>query len=297
MKLPPRDFVLDRCDKTHDIMGVLAGVWTYEKITPADFLIKLNLAKAKVETEAEEEGEAKVARGELQDDLAELRGKLRMGVKLAVKHWDGDAAALAVLRTVKTHSNSKNGTLKQALDWEKAWKKLDSTWAPAAGDTHAAFRLMRLACGGKEEETSEEEVDSSLAGGGTTVLIAELWAICVHWYGEGLVRFPADTAEGILLRDEIPTQVTPKPNAVTSFAVNYVPDSHRVETGAEALHATKYIWFRRALGATEYDWNSGKLTHPQSFADWAAGDYEVAVQGWNSRGTGPLSDPVAVTVE
>jgi hypothetical protein len=276
MKLPPRDFVLDRCDKTHDIMGALAAVWTYEKITAANFLIKVNLAKAMRETESEEEEEAKVVRGELQSDLSELRGKLRVGVRLARLHWDDDPAALAVLKTVKTHSNSKNGTLKQALDWEKTWKKLDSTWVPSAGDTHAAFRTMRIACGGKEEETSEEEVDSSLAGGGTTVLIAELWAICVHWYEEGLTRFPADTAEGILLRDEIPTQNTPKPNAVTSFAVSYVPDSHRVETGAEALHATKYIWFRRAVGATEYDWNSGKKTNPQSFADWAAGDYEVA---------------------
>lgn len=109
----------------------------------ADFFLKLEAAQALVATASGGKADADLARATRNVGLDNLRKTMRKQVRLPKRHWKSDAAKSAVLRGVKTNSNAIAGTLEQALDWEKAWGKLDAAWVPESGNTFAAFQAMR----------------------------------------------------------------------------------------------------------------------------------------------------------
>jgi hypothetical protein len=287
-------FILDRATATHPCMVIIEPDWVWEKITPADFLLKLEGARALGGTASAEGADAGLARATRNTGLGTLRKTLRKQVRLAKKHWKSDPVKSAVLRGVKTNSNSMAGTLKQALDWEKVWAKLDATWVPESGQTIAAFGLMRTTCVTACGAAAAEGAEGTEAEGDVAVALTELWGLCVDWYGEALIRFDPETSHGKLIRDEIPTQEdTPKPDKAVILTIVY--ENNGATITFAALHATKFDVYMKIAPETEFTKVASKTTATTFTHTDTHGDFEFKGVGWNSRGYGPESDVASVS--
>jgi len=286
--------MLDRATASHVCMLKLAGVFDWETITAADYGLELEAARALMATAAAERASEAAAAGELNAQLLDLRKKMRLGVSLAKKKWSADATSLGVLRGLRTNSNARLGTLQQALRWEKAWLKLDAAWVPVAGNTYGAFCLLRAACQAAVETDATEETGDAQASGELAVAVRRLYDLSVAWFGEALIRFPADTALGMMLRAEVPTRKSPRPQQAVVTG-EYQAEGARIVLTFEARGGRAFTIARRGPGEKEFTVLSKKQP-AKTFADVTAekGENVYVVTPYNSRGKGPVSEEVRV---
>jgi hypothetical protein len=97
----------------------------------------------------------------------------------------------------------------------------------------------------------------------------------------------------MLIRDEIPTQDTPKPEKAVITSAIY--ENNNATITYEALHATKYDVYIKIAPETEWTKVASKTPATTFTHTDTHGDFEFKVVGWNSRGYGPECDVASVS--
>lgn len=200
------DFELDRAIKSHSVMLTLIGAWVWSKLSPADYLLKIQNCQTLRATKSDESAEAVAERGVRNMQVDSLRTLLKDGVGMAKQDYKRDAAKMALLRPLKTDSKRVNGTLRQAQAWISAWKKIGTTYVPIPANTFTAFTDLFEACGGEQGAVADEEAEEAMAGGDFRVAMNDLHQWSVDWYGAATRRFKANTALGMTIRAMVPTE-------------------------------------------------------------------------------------------
>ena len=131
---------------------------------------------------------------------------------------------LEIVNDLSARGDSRRTIEDEADDLLAAWEEWEeqtgAPFAPSPGKTLAAFKLLLEGAAGVGQDTNpmlgtlKKTYKAALAKwrrsvGVLNVLYSRLEDECVAWYAEATTVFPEGTAEGNLIRQEIPTNYTP----------------------------------------------------------------------------------------
>ncbi|HMJ90952.1 MAG TPA: hypothetical protein VK530_14110 [Candidatus Acidoferrum sp.] len=275
----------------------ITDTWEWSECTVAAYKAKLDATNDVVETQAEEEADASNARGELAYNTGLLMDKASSYLSLSKRKYRNDAAKLVLLRNLRVHNMSLPKKLKLALDVEHAWKQIDQTYVPMAGNTFAAYQTLRALCQTKYENVSKEDAEEGEAGGEMYKSLKELHRCSVDWYQEAMRRFGIETPHGILIRNTIDTApyVLSSASAVPTLSAGWNPVTSKVVMTFSVDGATSFEVERSDDGGATWT-SQGTKTSPAEYAGVTSGTYLYRVRGLTESGTTEWSAPHLVVV-
>lgn len=213
------DFIKDRATKTISAAREVAATWTWQEMDADAMQAKLN------EIIGDEDGTPKVGQEEKAEDaeqvmlgkrglwdtaLDQLHRWNMQGLGMAKNKYRNDPAKLGQLEGLTAGGDSRSETLREALEWDSAWGKLDPAWAPMPGNTRTAFSALRKSCVEElKTDYSDARADWRKEAEKLNQLAAEMEKINVAWYADATRAFPEGTPEGDMIRGTVPTTYSP----------------------------------------------------------------------------------------
>lgn len=199
------DTVRARLLKTQAIQKQLQETWVWDQVSVEDWgegIQRLDVAR---DTAQDAIAATQNTRATLGEGLKELHEatKQTLGIaKVAFKREPSKAGAFVGLTAV---SKSFPAVSRSAHTLSSAWQKADPTWTPLPGKTLASYDTLRATL-----QTQQADVASAVTAQKVTHLalqdtLKEQFALAKDWYAVATRVFPANTAEGQVLRAEIPT--------------------------------------------------------------------------------------------
>ena len=215
-------FFVQRASKTVSAAKQIAGVWTWEELTPAEMQTMLETVTGNssvsppVAGQMEIESRAQRARDNAHGTWLTMLGVLHQrtvsSLNLAKNKFRDDATSLAVLHGMVAGGHSPDKILAEALAWESAWGKLAPAWSPDTTNTLTAFKALRKQCA-EDLQTAFSDADSvfSEAHAKLEQMCGDLEDMSVAWYAAATLSLDGSTPEGQMIRTTIPTTYTPPP--------------------------------------------------------------------------------------
>lgn len=119
----------------------------------------------------------------------------------------------------------------------------------------------------------------------------------VDWYKEATQRFAKDTVPGALIRTTVPTSYRPDPKVGQAVISDVIASNGTIHADCSAPHATSYTWLQLSPGAPAFVVVLADATETHiTLNGQVAGLHKLKCIGRNSRGDGPESAIVEVTV-
>jgi len=214
------DFIKDRAVKTISVARQLGGKWVWAEADPDAMQLQLETIignstatpplVGQEEIASQAEGTQDHANGLWEQQLNEQHRRTVQALGMARTKYRNDPVSLAVLRGLTANSHSHTATLAEALAWESAWARLDTTWSPTTINTFAAFKVLRKQCA---EDLQTDASDTHAAWRTEVVklnaMANDLEELLEAWYADAQRMFGEGTPEGTLIRAAIPTTYTP----------------------------------------------------------------------------------------
>lgn len=199
------EFTLNRAQKTRDAQDEIKAKWLWSEKTLAQWDADIAALKAQNETLATTTAAMLDKRAETDTALDKLDGWTGEGLTLMRLRLRNDAEQLASLDTLTADGTSRANKLKEALDWENAWSKIDFTFTPTVENNFAAFQALRKQCIQlvAAYATSETKVTSDNTK--LTTLKAQMEDDNQAWYKAATKVFKPGTPEGDMIRSSVPT--------------------------------------------------------------------------------------------
>jgi len=145
-----------------------------------------------------------------QETLDRIQKVMRLVKQLGKLHFDRDPARKHLVSRLRTDGRSRTAIYDQGLAAHDAWKEADEAWEIFEDTTLETFAALL-----KQAETwkckhSRKSVAWRRA---VATLMAKARAIDAEnmaWHKVALVRFPAGTVDGDLIRSRVPTTTRPR---------------------------------------------------------------------------------------
>jgi hypothetical protein len=290
-------FVKERAQATRDAQAQVAAQWLWPERTLAQWdaditgLGTLEAAEAAASAAATAEGAT------LDGELADVETLCRTVVQVGRAHFRGDEVKGALFQSVRVDASGRQALLSSAQEVHAAWEEADAAWSPWAGVTLAVLGSALAAADAKLRAYSLLRTAWRSAAKQVLVAARALDRRCVAWYAQAIKRFPADTAEGLMIRAAVPTTWRPPPPVGQAEIVNPMASGSDVHLDAHAENATRYTFLQQSPGSPGFvvvlaDSRDGHLTlHNQ-----VPGVHRFKAVGRNSGGEGPESAIVEITV-
>ena len=271
--------------------------WEWGEQTVPQFTTKYQECLTLIDSEADEAADTTGARGTRDDHLRTLRGMGRVALALSKVKYRNNPPKLRLFSSLVIKSETVAGTLEEAVAVESAWEQADPAYVLDDGTTLAAFNTLRLLCRTNADGVSKEAAEESDTAGTLLMKLEALYDLSVAWYAVATTLYPENTAHGIMLRNQIPTQPS-------SGGSGPGPATLAVEGGVglanftfSADGAETFTIRGRVVGAPAFaDLATGLPgpTHQQT--GLAVGNWEFQAIGHNPEGDGEPSEVVAVEV-
>jgi hypothetical protein len=227
-----QDFVRERTEKTRAAQATLAtdASWTWPLKTLAQWDADLasldataNGSLAKVTNALE--ADMLAARGLLDARFDDIHKFTLLAVGVMRVRAATLPGLLQIVNDLGARGDSRRATEDEADDLLAAWEEWESqtgaAFSPAPGKTLAEFKLLLEGASGAGQATNpqlatlKKNYKAALAkwrrsAGVLNVLFARLEDECIAWYAEATKVFPAGTAEGDMIRSQVPTDYTPE---------------------------------------------------------------------------------------
>ena len=197
--------ILQRAEATLSVAQALAATWVWDEMNVADFAAKLGGARAAQSDEAEAKAAYDEQRGVVEARFSDLERRKVQGLGMARSRFRHDAEQLAMIESVGDYGDSREAILKEGEEWAAAWRRIDPTWNPTTTNTLAAFEALSADCQAQFSTLTNVRADHRKVGAHYNELLAELQDLSVAWYAAATRVFAAGTAEGDLVRGQIPT--------------------------------------------------------------------------------------------
>lgn len=208
------EFIKQRAVATLAAQTQIAPQWVWQEKTVAAFELQHKGVTDQEELSGEAETAMLAARAAWDGQLDLLHRRTMQGVGMAKSRFRNQPLKLALVENLEARGDSRSAILKEALDWEKAWKQTEQTWSPMPANTFAAFGTLRLQCleplqhAYKEKLTAWRDVTNILNGLGR-----DMEDVNEAWYADACKAFGEGTPEGDMIRGTIPTTYNPPPPA------------------------------------------------------------------------------------
>lgn len=206
------EFTLDRAQKTRDAQDEIKAKWLWSEKTLAQWDADIAALTGQNETLATTTAAMLAKRGETDTALDKLDQWTGEGLTLMRLRLRNDPEQLATLDTLTADGTSRANKLTEALDWENAWAKIDSTFAPTTENNFAAFQALRKQCLKLVGEYGAAETKVTSDNTKLTQLKAQMEDDNQAWYKAATKLFKPGTPEGDMIRSSVPT-TTSSPSA------------------------------------------------------------------------------------
>ncbi len=156
---------------------------------------------------------------------------------------------------------------------------------------------MRLLCQTNTEGVSKESAEESDAAGQVLVKLQALYDVCVAWYAVATALYSEETAHGIMIRNQIPTQPSSGGSGPGQATLAVEGGIGMANFTFSADGAQTFTLRGRLVGAPDFADLATGLTGPtyQQFGI-PPGNYEYQVIPHNGEGDGEPSEVVTVEV-
>lgn len=246
-----------------------------------------------------------LARGEVHERVAE-------GHKLCVKifpimrsRYRDDAGSSEAIGRLPTEDKTADETKTRMKETSALWVKLplltDPPNPPTAfvawpGMTQAVFEAARVAIDTDELALTNASAPYELAQGDLNKVVAAADVFATQATIQGRAQFDPGTPERDVI-DRIPNEPAAQAPGKGVIDSATSPATGTMDLAFDAPHGTSWDVLLRAPGAPDYVVAvSDTIEQTATLTGLAAGSYQVEVQGRNSRGVGPVSDPSTVVV-
>ncbi len=289
-----------RASRTLQCMTVIKNAtpsWEWSELTVANFTTKYTECTNLIATESDEAADATGARGTRDENLDKLRATGRLALTLSKVKYRNNPAKLRLFANLIIKSDKIAGTLEEALAVESAWEQADSAYVLEDGTTLTDFHNLRLLCQTNTEGVSKESAEESGAAGQVLVKLQALYDLCVARYAVATALFSEDTAHGIMIRGQIPTQPS-SGGAVPGQATLTVEGGIGLANFTFSADGAQTFTLRsRLAGDPDFADLAVGLTGPtHQQLGLVPGNYEFSVIAHNTEGDGEPSEVVAVEV-
>lgn len=210
--------IFERADATIAVAGTLkAGSSGYEwdELSNVAYAAKIAGARAMRQLANAKKADFDAQRGAVNARFETLDTLKTQGLGMAKYRFRSDPRLLEMVDSVGEHGNAREDSLKEADEWSAAWENIDPVWSPTPSNTLANFKTLRIEAAAQLQTLTQLKSDARKAGIDLNALLAEIEDLCVSWYGVASRAFPAGTAEGDLIRSQIPTFENGNAAAVT----------------------------------------------------------------------------------
>jgi hypothetical protein len=297
-------FKSERAQKTSETQSRLAAgingnpAWVWPRKTVVQWtadvtaLDQLKSAEVLKRTEWRNKAEAWDA------NLAQIQRITRDIRREGLVHFRNDPVKLQSFDGLRTDARNRDDTYNQGDAARAAWQVADANWTFSPDidlEDFAALLTASIAC-----RTVYNTAESAWRAA-SSALNFKADAVdqdSVDWYAAATRKFAAGTPEGDLIRSNVPTTSRPEEPVGPVVISNAMSSANGdIHFDANAPGATRYTYLQQAPGAPAFvvvladSPNSSFTIHAQ-----AAGVHKFKVVPSNSRGEGPESAVVEVTV-
>ena len=291
---PSRDYILLRGSRTFQCMTVIMnGIpsWEWGELNAAAFATKYTECTNLIATESDEAADTTGARGTRDENLDKLRAKARLALTLSKVKYRTNPAKLRLFANLIIKSDKIAGTLEETLAVESAWEQADAAYVLEDGTTLAQFNTLRLLCQTNTEGVSKESAEESGAAGQVLVKLNALYDLCVAWYAVATALYSEDTAHGIMLRNQIPTQPSGGGSGPGQATLSVEGGIGLANFTFSAEGALTFTLQGRLVGAPAFADLATGLTGPtHQQLGLAVGNWEFIALAHNTEGDGEPSE-------
>jgi len=195
-------------------MHALEDRWTWGDKTPEQYRALLSTVQGGANTLGNLRIVAQTVEGgaeaEVNVGMSELHRATVRGLGVARIAWTGETGRAYLVAALSASGKSATDILREAQDWETAWRLTDPVFIPTAGLTLAGLQgqiatLVAALAALREKVVLRRQADARLAEA-----LAELNDIAQAWYAVATTVWDAETTEGATLRGTIPTTYRPR---------------------------------------------------------------------------------------
>ena len=301
-------FIIDRASKSTAVAVTFSATWVWEEKSPAEHDAMRSGVEARLAVGSAAEAGMLAARAELDTALDTHHKQTALGVTLARNRHRHDAPKLATLSTLTARGDSRAGTREEARQWLAWWGEFDAAWAPMPGVTLAAFTARHAQIEGTDTPVLApglvDNYDTTIARSRSEAETANedagvLEDVNQAWYAAATAVFPEGTAEGDLIRGQVPTThvpVTVAPGVASiTEASSDAPGEARLKV--QCVRASRYDWERE----TDSDvWVAVTTNAPLSIlvaTGLPPGNMTFRVKGRNIVGESEWSVSAEITIQ
>ena len=301
-------FILDRASKSSAVATTFMATWTWDEKTPAQHDAMRSAVEADQTTAAAKEAEMLAARAALDTALDAHQAETQLGITLARVRHRNDAGKLATLNTLTYKGDSRTRTREEARKWLAWWAEFDAAWVPMTGVTLAAFTARQGAIEGTDTPAFVpgfiDLYDVAVAASRAAAEAVNEGAMALEdlnqaWYEAATSVFLEGTAEGDLIRGQVPTTYNPP---TTAPGICTITEASSDASGEARLKAA-------CAGATRFDWERETATDvwevlatgtPLSIVvatGLPPGNMKFRAKGKNIIGESEWSEPAEITIQ
>ena len=291
------EFVLERAKASIDAAEIIKDDWVWPEKTIAQMKASRKALKDQVDLAGVSYTDMISARHDLDAELDEYHLKTVAVLRLARTRFRNDAVKRNNIQRLTAKGDSRSTTFTEGKALEDQWRRSDPDWVPLEDLTLDAFTQFRTDCRILHDTYTTKHTIWRSDAEEADVLAEELHDELIAWYSDATTIFPQGTAHGNLLRSAVPTTYQPAAlpeQAVITEATSTQPGV--VHLSYRAPNATRYTVLHKGPNDTVFSIvQTGEAISFDS-VNVPAGQHQYKVFGTNSRGHGPESAVVPITV-
>jgi len=293
------DFVKTRALATRSTQATIASAWTWSKKT----LNQWDLDIAAINQLMAAESDARVAWrncAELwQSAVDKIQNITRMFASVGALEFSNNPIAVTHFESLRTDGRNRADIYAQGLAAKSVWTLVAPTWVIDNENQITLSSLTELLAACIFHQTAESPALTAWRDASVKLnnKAETLDRENVAWYAEATRRFAEGTNEGDLIRRNIPTTGRPEVPVEKAVISNLMASGGDIHWDCEAEGATRFTYLQQTPGSSAFVviLADTPLTHV-TLQGQAPGLHRIKAFGNNSRGQGPDSDVVEITV-
>jgi hypothetical protein len=291
------EFIFDRLVATHSAAVTLTGSWQWPEKSVAQFETDVSGFDALRQQEGAADLAVRQAAGQWDAVLSSVATQASAVKRYAVTKFRQDEGKSRMWRSIDLVYNSRPAIYRVGCLVRDAWRESDQTWVPEPGLTFASFSAL-VADALNKQATHQAKLNQwRKAAGDLSVRARACEQDCINWYRDATTRFSAESAEGQMVRSTVPTTTRPVEPVGQAVISNLQVSGGDIQFDCTATHATRFTYFHRPPGVPNYFVLSADTPASHvSLQNQPPGEHFFKAVGSNSRGSGPESESVSVTL-
>ncbi len=291
------EFTITRATATRDAQETIAATWIWPDRTMSDWNNNLTVLASYGSAENVKRVDLQAQAAAWDVNIQAIYEMTRDVMRMGRTRFRNDPVNLALFKRLKNKAGGRLTVQKQGAALRDAWQKADAAWVPLPTVTLAALNVLLTASENLELAYGQKFNAWREAAERLMLKAEEIDRDNVAWYADATTRFPEGTVYGNMIRSTVPTTTSPINPVGQAVISNVMAANGTIHFDCSAPHASQYTYLHKPPGAAQFVVvQAGVEESSVTLHNQPAGAHVVKAFGSNSRGPGPESVEVNVTL-